>query len=193
MDEPPDVRGSSDQGRPATANVISAITALAAAVAAVAGAYAAIHGESSANDGTPSATGTAPEVGGSPAGICTLRGIADADYVNAALTGYSGRGSRDRVVAVVALLPDDRWYFQSVSQTGRRWSIDASTKFEVSTPEDGPRAPFSFRAVAAPTGARIPAPDRGYRAVPRGFALIGDEVSRTRGQLLRQAYRNSAC
>ncbi|MBN1609260.1 MAG: hypothetical protein JW940_21700 [Polyangiaceae bacterium] len=192
MEEPPNGRREESRSRAET--LIWAFGVLAVGIAALAGAYVALRDDDgSAASKTTDTTAVTTAAGPLRPGICTVKGIPDAGFVNAELTGRSGTVDRQRVVAVVALLPDDRWYFQSVSQTGRTWNIDASTKFEVSTPEDGRSAPFSFSAVALTKDLRIPPTDRGFRAIPDGFEPVGREVTRTRGQLLRSTYRNPDC
>jgi hypothetical protein len=132
------------------------------------------------------------------AGICTVGGIVDTDYVNAILTGRSGSGADDRVTVVGDTNPDeDLWYLRRVHRDGANWRLTASDKWEVSTPHDvkHPDLQFTFRVFAEKRHVKLPPHNKGIRLsdIPHGLRQVGDDVTRSRQQLIHSKYQNPSC
>lgn len=117
--------------------------------------------------------------------LCSIRGIADAGYLNAALTGRS-----KQVVAVAVKIVDENlWYFKAAGHAGESWSVpaDPSYLWEVGQPGDPPSTTFIFAMLARSphSDLRLPTEDQGRQRIPPGFEIVGDEVPLQKREMLR--------
>lgn len=117
--------------------------------------------------------------------FCTIRGIPDAGYLNAALTGRS-----KEVVAVAVWSFDDRhWFFKPTGWDHTIWSAPADPTYlwEIGQPGDPPDTTFEFAMLTRKPRASgsVPAEDDGRRTIPASFRVVGERITVTKGDLLR--------
>jgi hypothetical protein len=116
--------------------------------------------------------------------FCTIRGIEDSGYLNAALTGRS-----PQVVAVaVWIVDEEKWYFETAKRNGQSWSApgDPTHLWEVGQPGDPPQTSFIFAMLTRTPHTRdqLPGEEEGRRTIPRGFAIAGEKIPLQQRELL---------
>jgi len=119
--------------------------------------------------------------------FCTVRGIEEGPYLNAALTGRSSE-----VAGVAVWIRDEsKWYFKPAEHRGQRWAVpgyDPEHPWEVGRHDPGSE-PFTFAMLtrdddAGGAEARVPGEDDGRSRIPGGFALASDQITLTKRELL---------
>lgn len=128
-----------------------------------------------------------------PPMFCTIRGIEDSGYLNAALSGRS-----PRVVAVaVWIVDEEKWYFEAAKRGGQSWSVpaDPTHLWQIGEPGDPPHTSFIFAMLTRTphTHAQLPGEEEGRRTIPHGFTLVGEKISLQQRDLLSGGYNNRDC
>jgi hypothetical protein len=116
--------------------------------------------------------------------FCTIRGIEDSGYLNAALTGRS-----PRVAAVAVWIVDEgKWYFEAAQRDGHSWSVpaDPTHLWEIGQPGDPPQTSFIFAMLTRTphTQDRLPGEEEGRRTIPHGFMIAGERIPLQQRDLL---------
>jgi hypothetical protein len=124
--------------------------------------------------------------------FCTIRGIEDSGFLNAALTGRSSQ-----VAAIAVWIVDEgKWYFQAAQHNGQTWSApaDSTHLWEIGQPGDPPQTSFIFAMLTRTPHAhdRLPGEEEGRRTIPQGFMIAGEQIPFQQRDLLRGGY-NRRC
>jgi hypothetical protein len=120
--------------------------------------------------------------------FCTIRGIEDSGYLNAALTERSPR------VAGVAvwIVDEEKWYFETAKRDGQSWSApaDSTHLWEIGQPSDPPQTSFIFAMLTRTphTHDRLPGEEEGRRTIPHGFTIAGERIPLQQRDLLSGGY-----
>jgi hypothetical protein len=122
--------------------------------------------------------------------FCTIRGIEDSGYLNAALTGRSSR------VAGIAvwIVDEEKWYFEAAQRNGQSWSVPVNPThlWEIGQPGDPPQTSFIFAMLTRTphTHDRLPGEEEGRRTIPPGFTIAGERIPLQQRDLLSGGYEH---